>query len=133
MKDQEIVEQLPWYGTCELVKEYSYARVAVFLDGFPVTEGHMLFVPLNPDSGIEYAINRAYQIGVKKVQEREWDGFNVGLNYNEAAGQTVNWPHVHLIPRMKGDCKNPSGGVRSVIPGKQSWKKLERKQKNDGV
>lgn len=133
MTAQETVKQLPWYETCKLVAEYSYAGVAVFLDGFPVTEGHMLFVPLNRDSGIEYALNRAYQVGVKKVTSREWDGFNVGLNYDEAAGQTVDWPHVHLIPRMKGDCKNPSGGVRGVIPSKQSWKKLARKKKNDGV
>ena len=130
---QEIVEQLPWYETCKLLTEYSHSGVAVFLDGFPVTEGHMLFVPINRDSGIEYAIDRAYQIGVKKVQDRKWDGFNAGLNYNEVAGQTVNWPHVHLIPRMKGACKNPAGGVCGVIPSIQSCKKLARKKKNDGV
>lgn len=121
MKDQEIVEHLPWYETCELVKEYSYAGVAVFLDGFPVTGGHMLFVPLNRDSGIEYALNRAYQVGVKKVSVREWDGFNVGLNNNQVSGQTIDWPHVHLIPRMKGDCKNPAGGIRNVIPGQGNY------------
>lgn len=43
------------------------------------------------------------------------DGFNVGINVNQAAGQNVFHVHIHLIPRYKGDVENPKGGVRGVI------------------
>ncbi len=66
--------------------------------------------------------------GKRKVAEGEWDGFNVGLNYNQAAGQTVNWPHVHLIPRRIGDVADPVGGVRNTIPGKGNYRSPNYKQ-----
>ena len=46
-------------------------------------------------------------------------GFNIGMNNGEDAGQTVFHCHVHLIPRRKGDIKNPRGGVRGIIPNKK--------------
>ena len=46
------------------------------------------------------------------------DGFNIGMNCGESAGQTVFHCHVHLIPRRKGDVENPRGGVRHIIAGK---------------
>jgi diadenosine tetraphosphate (Ap4A) HIT family hydrolase len=49
------------------------------------------------------------------------DGYNVGVNVNEAAGQTVFHVHMHLIPRYNGDVVNPKGGVRGVIPSKQKY------------
>lgn len=49
------------------------------------------------------------------------DGYNVGVNVGEAAGQSIFHVHMHLIPRYKGDVPNPRGGVRGVIPGKQSY------------
>jgi len=45
----------------------------------------------------------------------------VGINSGEAAGQTVFQAHWHLIPRREGDCEQPSGGVRGVIPQRQSY------------
>jgi ATP adenylyltransferase len=48
-------------------------------------------------------------------------GFNVGMNSGEAAGQTINHAHIHLIPRRQGDVKDPKGGVRGVIPGKAAY------------
>lgn len=49
------------------------------------------------------------------------DGFNIGINVNEAAGQTVNHVHIHLIPRYSGDVKEPDGGVRGVIPENRKY------------
>jgi len=34
----------------------------------------------------------------------------------------VMWPHVHLIPRRRGDVKDPVGGVRNVIPYAGNYK-----------
>ncbi len=49
------------------------------------------------------------------------DGFNIGINVGEKAGQTVNHVHIHLIPRYTGDVDKPRGGVRGVIPDKRSY------------
>ena len=48
--------------------------------------------------------------------EDETTGFNIGMNIGEDAGQTIFHFHMHIIPRRKGDLKNPKGGVRGVIP-----------------
>jgi hypothetical protein len=49
------------------------------------------------------------------------EGFNVGMNCGETAGQTIMHCHVHLIPRRPGDVDQPRGGVRAVIPGKAAY------------
>jgi diadenosine tetraphosphate (Ap4A) HIT family hydrolase len=40
------------------------------------------------------------------------------VNVGEAARQTVFHLHVHVIPRYVGDCADPRGGVRWVMPEK---------------
>ncbi len=55
------------------------------------------------------------------IQERRPDGFNLGVNVGQAAGQTVFHVHLHLIPRYDGDVANPRGGVRAVIPLRQDY------------
>jgi diadenosine tetraphosphate (Ap4A) HIT family hydrolase len=99
-------------------------HVKVFLDRYPCTPGHLLFVPkYNTVSVLMDAIEDAIRYGQGQVERGEWNGFNVGLNYGAAAGQTVEWPHVHLIPRRLGDVDDPVGGVRNTIPGKGNYKK----------
>ena len=49
------------------------------------------------------------------------DGFNIGINDGAAAGQTVNHLHIHLIPRYCGDCADPRGGVRWILPEKAKY------------
>lgn len=99
-------------------------HIKVFKDKYPVTAGHLLYIPkYNTIAVLTDAFNNAVRFGVSKVQKNEWHGFNVGLNYGLAAGQTVPWPHIHLIPRMLGDMKDPTGGVRHVIPEKGNYKK----------
>ncbi len=49
------------------------------------------------------------------------DGYNIGMNCGESAGQTVFHFHCHLIPRYVGDMENPRGGVRHVIPSKGGY------------
>ncbi len=59
----------------------------------------------------------------KKYIDKKYnpDGYNVGLNCGESAGQSVMHIHMHLIPRYKGDVENPRGGVRGVIPNKKNY------------
>ena len=98
-------------------------NVIVFKDRYPVTEGHLLFVPKKRTrrADITICFEYAYDWGVKGIMDYKWEAFNVGINNGVAAGQSVMWPHVHLIPRRKGDTPNPRGGVRGVIPMNQDY------------
>ena len=98
-------------------------HVVVFRDRYPVTPGHLLFVPVyNTEGLIKDAFGDAVREGERMVAAGECDAFNVGLNMGTAAGQTVMYPHVHLIPRRIGDCSDPTGGVRGVISGQANYK-----------
>ena len=92
------------------------ANVIVYKDGYPVTEGHLLFVPKKVEQrrDITRCFEIAYEWGVQGVLDYKWTSFNIGINNGVEAGQSVMWPHVHLIPRRKGDVKDPKrvkGGV----------------------
>ena len=111
----------------KIVLENEGAR-AIF-DIFPVNEGHMLIVPKNHivtyfDAGEE---DKKYLWALveecKRYLDEKYnsDGYNVGINCGEAAGQTVMHLHIHLIPRYVGDIENPRGGVRGVIPEKRIY------------
>jgi diadenosine tetraphosphate (Ap4A) HIT family hydrolase len=55
------------------------------------------------------------------AKDKSIEGFNIGMNAGEVAGQTIFHTHIHLIPRRKGDVENARGGVRGVIPGKREY------------
>jgi diadenosine tetraphosphate (Ap4A) HIT family hydrolase len=98
-------------------------HVVVYRDAYPVNPGHLLFVPRYAADGvIGDCFADALKLGQAMVKGGEWDGFNIGINWGEAAGQTVMYPHVHLIPRFNGDMADPRGGVRHVIPAKGNYK-----------
>lgn len=110
---------VPWkdpYGT--------FKKFWIFKDKYPVTEGHLLFIPTYENfECLMECYKAAYKFGHDMMQRGQCDGFNVGQNIGESAGQTVMYPHVHLIPRRKGDMEDPRGGVRHVIPEKGNYKK----------
>lgn len=105
------------------------AICVAFYDGYPVSPGHALIVPKRHVASYfdlthheREAMNVMLQYVRQKVEERfHPDGYNVGINVGEVAGQSVFHVHMHLIPRYKGDVPNPKGGVRGVIPSKQSY------------
>lgn len=108
----------PW--TEILSEDY---HVQVFYDKYPVTPGHLLFVPKYNTIGVlTDAYEDAVRYGKRMVDSGVWEGFNIGMNYGKTAGQTVDWPHIHLIPRSTGDVVDPTGGVRNIIPGKGNYK-----------
>lgn len=107
----------PW---TEILSEDYHVRV--FYDKYPVTPGHLLFVPKYNTIGVlTDAYEDAVRYGKKMVDSGQWEGFNIGMNYGKTAGQTVDWPHIHLIPRSTGDVADPTGGVRNIIPGKGNY------------
>jgi len=110
----------PWDLEVERLTDF---HVAVFQDRYPVAPGHLLFVPqYNTDAVISDCFETAMREGRRMVAAGECDAFNIGINMGQAAGQTVMYPHVHLIPRRHGDCADPVGGVRGVILGQANYK-----------
>lgn len=99
-------------------------------DGYPVRDGHTLLIPKR--HAVDYfelteaevvAINEllAEQRQVLLRGDASIEGFNIGMNCGEVAGQSVFHCHVHLIPRRRGDVAEPRGGVRNVIPGRGNY------------
>lgn len=100
-----------------------------FYDSFPVSAGHVLIIPKRHVASFFELSSEEYKSIIellnkcKKILDSKYqpDGYNVGVNIGEAAGQSVFHVHMHLIPRYKGDVPKPRGGVRGVIPSKQSY------------
>ena len=101
-------------------------------DTYPVSEQHCLIIPkrhvndyfeLSNEELI--ACNDLIRIIKKEVLEKDKSvmGFNIGANAGKVAGQSIMHCHIHLIPRREGDVDNPQGGVRSVIPKNQHYKR----------
>ena len=105
--------------------EYSYSR----LDGYPVSDGHCLIIPKRHVKTIwELTDEELKDLYTVLKQTDDWifewyhpDGINIGINEGEAAGQTVEHLHIHIIPRYEGDVVCPRGGIRGVIPGKKEY------------
>ena len=101
-------------------------------DSYPVSDHHCLIIPkrhikdyfdMTNDELI--ACNDLIQIVKNEILSKDTNvkGFNVGTNAGKIAGQSIMHCHIHLIPRREGDVDNPQGGVRSVIPNKQHYKR----------
>ena len=108
--------------------EFAYASY----DTYPVSDYHYLIIPkrhienyfeLTDEELI--ACNDLIKIVKKETlnKDKSIKAFNLGTNIGKIAGQTIMHCHIHLIPRRQGDVLNPQGGVRSVIPQKQHYKR----------
>ena len=98
-------------------------------DEFAVSKGHMLFMTKRHIKDF-FETTEEERIAIfelidkaKKLLDEKYnpDGYNIGMNCGEAAGQSVMHIHVHLIPRYKGDVQDPRGGIRGVIPKNQKY------------
>jgi len=103
--------------------------VFAIYDAYPVNKGHVLIITKrHVSSYFELTKDENFSIqnmimNLKIMLDKKFipDGYNIGINIGEFAGQTVMHCHVHLIPRYKGDIDNPRGGVRGVIPNKRIY------------
>ena len=108
-----------------LANDLCYARY----DKFPASPGHLLVIPYRHVANLFDATDADLTALLALVREGKTfldgrfhpDGYNVGVNMGEAAGQTVMHLHVHLIPRYDGDVADPRGGVRGAVPEKRVY------------
>lgn len=108
-----------------LRNELAYCR----FDRYPVTPGHLLIIPWRHEA--DFFATRADEKSAmwslldeaKALLERQYapQGYNLGINVGEVSGQTIAHVHLHVIPRYRGDADHPRGGVRGVIPSRQSY------------
>ena len=111
----------------KIIKKYEHW--IIIRDGFPITKDHTLIIPkkhiakceqLNVFQWTElfYVINDVVSQLKKDIGMID---FNVGINDGPLAGQTIKHLHVHIIPRFEGDCEDPRGGVRWIMPEKANY------------
>ena len=102
------------------------------IDSYPVSEFHSLIVPkrhVETYFELSYEEIQACNELILKTKEKilkqdsSVKGFNIGTNAGKVAGQSIMHCHIHLIPRREWDVEDPQGGVRSVIPKKQHYKR----------
>ena len=101
-------------------------------DSYPVSNLHCLIIPkrhikdyfdLNNEELV--ACNQLIKIIKNEIvsKDKSVKAFNIGTNIGKISGQSIMHCHIHLIPRRDGDVENPQGGVRSVIPKNQHYKR----------
>ena len=101
-------------------------------DTYPVSKMHCLIIPKRHVKDY-FDLNNAEVIACNQlikdikreieIKDPTVKGFNIGTNAGKISGQSILHCHIHLIPRRQGDVENPQGGVRSVIPLKQHYKR----------
>ncbi|HHI00879.1 MAG TPA: HIT family protein [Thermococcus litoralis] len=102
---------------------YENEHIRILIDSYPANRGHLLIVPkrhvenwreLKEEEKL--AIMKGVELAINKLEEAlKPDGFNVGANLGEVAGQTVAHLHIHVIPRYRGDTNFPRGGIRKAV------------------
>ena len=115
-------------SSCKYENDLAYLSY----DTYPVSEFHCLIIPkrhikdyfdLTNEELI--ACDKLIKIAKDKILNKDQSikGFNLGTNIGKVSGQSIFHCHFHLIPRREGDVEDPQGGVRSVIPNKQHYKR----------
>lgn len=88
---------------------YEDDKFRVILDLSPATRGHALLLPKEhaanlyelSDTVAAQALVTIRKVAVQMKDKLRCDGMNLVQNNGEAAGQTVNHFHMHIIPRYK--------------------------------
>ena len=106
-----------------------FDRWRAYFDAYPVTKGHILIVPVtHVYNYFDLTHQQKHELidvidMIKSTSDKLYKpgGYNIGWNCGPTAGQTVCHFHCHVIPRYVGDCADPKGGVRGVIPSRQKY------------
>lgn len=104
--------------------------VRVLWDLYPVADGHLLIVPrrhvarwsdATPEEQAALTAHVEPARALARARDAAIEGFNIGWNDGEVAGQTVMHLHVHVIPRRRGDVPDARGGIRWIFPGRARY------------
>ena len=117
---------------CKLSKDRIIAETELtrtIRDSYPISPGHTLIIPKRhvtsfffvTDDERNELLNALKQAQQVLIEESKPDGFNIGINDGQSAGQTIPHLHIHLIPRFKGDQPDPRGGIRWIFPEKARY------------
>ncbi|MBM3271925.1 HIT family protein [Candidatus Kaiserbacteria bacterium] len=98
-------------GEIPSYKVYEDAHALAFLDIHPVTKGHTLVIPkqhatniFDIEEGSWSHVAETVRVVARMLESSlSLDGVNLMMNNREVAGQVIDHPHVHLIPRRTGD------------------------------
>ncbi|WP_369792224.1 HIT family protein [Methanoculleus sp. MH98A] len=90
-----------------VANDLCYARY----DIHPVSPGHLLVIPFRhvgsyfDTTGEERTALARLIDDCREITDRDRhpDGYNIGVNVGEAAGQIVMHVHIHFIPRYRDD------------------------------
>lgn len=101
-----------------LARTHSFFAVR---DKYPVNVGHTLLIPFRHISRMrdltakEFGdLKQILRIVQDELADQSAEGFNIGVNEGEVAGQTISHLHIHVIPRYPGDVDSPRGGIRNL-------------------
>lgn len=119
---------------CKIIYSSNYFFI-IRDTAYPVTKHHTLIIT-NRHISNYFNLNDEELDDLSKILKKQKEelikldnkitGFNIGVNVGKDAGQSIMHCHIHLIPRRKGDVKDPRGGVRGVIPSKQKYEKNKK-------
>jgi histidine triad (HIT) family protein len=102
-------------GDIPSYRVYETDETLAFLDINPVAKGHVLVIPKNHSHNLmdiaasdwAYTSESVRIVAIALEKSLSADGVNLMMNNREHAGQVVFHPHIHLIPRFKGDGLTP--------------------------
>lgn len=92
-------------------KIFENDRVLAFLDIGPVSAGHTLIIPkahaenlaAGSAADARALIEVIYELAPKIMKALGANGYNLGMNHGEVAGQDVMHTHLHIMPRRQGE------------------------------
>ncbi len=99
-------------GELPSFKVYEDEKTLAFLDIHPVSPGHTLVIPKADNARNIFDISSedwaattevARQVAHAVEKGTGADGVNIMMNNRSHAGQVVDHPHIHVIPRFKDD------------------------------
>lgn len=90
---------------------YEDEHTLAFLNIAPVSEGHTLVIPKRHATALAegakedavHVMETVYAIAPSVMRGVGADGYNLGMNHGECAGQEVMHTHLHLMPRKNGE------------------------------
>lgn len=93
-------------------KIYEDERTLAILDINPISAGHTLVLPKSSEVKNIFDISKedwlamtglVHRLAAAVERAMGADGVNIVMNNREHAGQVIDHPHIHIIPRFQGD------------------------------